>query len=391
MLLKDHPLFSEYNQDKNHYDLDTLAAGSSKDAWWVCKNGHEWSARISSRTKSGNGCGYCSGRLPIPGETDIPTVAGWMVPLFKDKEKAYRYKPNSNQKEIFVCSKGHERLQTISSVFKGSGCKICSGQEPTENNNFSIKNPEKSKYLKNFSEGYTVTPKSDKTLDFVCPLGHEFSKPVSSVVKAKSILGVCDYCSNKKILVGFNDLWTTHPDVALKLLDQTDGYRYSKGVKDKLNFLCGRGHVYQSSVYHATGKNPTGCPQCYDFSSVSLPEIDLMYYLRHYSPVSQYKGCKISRVDIQATIEGRNVGIEYDGAYHHYSDDAFERDKLKTSKMLDHFDLVVRVRAYDLKYPLREITKKQNYLEVSTKDKTLEECVLEIIEWVSSHDIIDKE
>jgi hypothetical protein len=34
---------------------------SNKKAWWMCKKGHEWEARISSRSQ-GNGCPYCSGR-----------------------------------------------------------------------------------------------------------------------------------------------------------------------------------------------------------------------------------------------------------------------------------------------------------------------------------------
>lgn len=391
MLLKNHPLFSEYSLTKNHYDLDTLKTKSGKKAWWVCKNNHEWESRICSRTDSGNGCRYCSKRSAYPGETDIATVAPWLTKQFKYPERATKYLPSSNIKEVFVCSNGHERTQTIASAFKGSGCKYCAGLAASEGNNFNSLEPEKSKHLKDYSVGFKYTRKSEAETTFICNLGHEFVSTFARVTGSQSFENVCPYCSNRKVLVGFNDLWTTHPDVAVKLLDQTDGYKYTKGVKDKIHFVCKRGHSYSSAVHHATSKNPTGCPQCYEFTTVTLPEIDLLYFLRHYVPVSQYKGYKISRVDIQAMIAGFNVGIEYDGAYHHHSEEAFKRDKVKTDKMLDHFDLVVRIRAYDPKYVLQSITVDPNYKEITTENKTLEECSLEIIEWVTSRGIIDKE
>lgn len=37
-----------------------VSAGSHEDAWWVCEDGHEWRARISSRALDGRGCPYCS-------------------------------------------------------------------------------------------------------------------------------------------------------------------------------------------------------------------------------------------------------------------------------------------------------------------------------------------
>ncbi len=42
---------------------------SHKKAWWLCKKGHEWQARIADRSSKGNGCPYCSGRRKsIPSE-----------------------------------------------------------------------------------------------------------------------------------------------------------------------------------------------------------------------------------------------------------------------------------------------------------------------------------
>jgi hypothetical protein len=37
-----------------------VTSGSGKKVWWICKNGHEWQALISARTR-GTGCPGCSG------------------------------------------------------------------------------------------------------------------------------------------------------------------------------------------------------------------------------------------------------------------------------------------------------------------------------------------
>lgn len=48
----------------------------------------------------------------------------------------------------------------------------------------------------------------------------------------------CPYCSNKLVLVGFNDLWTTHPHIAKLLKNPEDGYKYTYGCGVKLYFIC---------------------------------------------------------------------------------------------------------------------------------------------------------
>ncbi len=54
-------LMKEWNWQKNgSLDPSYLAPGSGKKAIWICENGHEWSAEISSRNK-GHGCPYCAG------------------------------------------------------------------------------------------------------------------------------------------------------------------------------------------------------------------------------------------------------------------------------------------------------------------------------------------
>jgi hypothetical protein len=43
---------------------DQIVAGSHRKVWWKCSEGpdHEWATQLSSRTDSGTGCPYCSGK-----------------------------------------------------------------------------------------------------------------------------------------------------------------------------------------------------------------------------------------------------------------------------------------------------------------------------------------
>ena len=43
-----------------------------------------------------------------------------------------------------------------------------------------------------------------------CPKGHEWDKTVSNIKKEIK----CPFCYGRKVLAGFNDLATTHPEIA---------------------------------------------------------------------------------------------------------------------------------------------------------------------------------
>ena len=52
---------------------DDVSPGSEKRVWWRCGKGHQWQSTIGSRARLGTGCPYCTGKRPIPGETDLLT------------------------------------------------------------------------------------------------------------------------------------------------------------------------------------------------------------------------------------------------------------------------------------------------------------------------------
>lgn len=58
-------IFEEWDPNKNTIAPSELSFGSHKKAWWKCKNGHEYEARIDHRV-NGSGCPYCTRSTSIP-------------------------------------------------------------------------------------------------------------------------------------------------------------------------------------------------------------------------------------------------------------------------------------------------------------------------------------
>ena len=128
-------LASEWNYKRNGKIMPSdIAIGSHSKVWWKCINNHEWQATPHNRN-NGTGCPYCSGRLPIKGETDLAT-------LFPNIAQEWNYKKNiglnpedisygSSKKVWWKCKKGHEWQSSLAHRVGGRGCPICKGERST--------------------------------------------------------------------------------------------------------------------------------------------------------------------------------------------------------------------------------------------------------------------
>ncbi len=65
----------EWDYAKN-YPLtpQQVAAGSNKEYWWKCSNGHSFYAKACNRTNRNDGCPFCSRHKAVVGETDLKTT-----------------------------------------------------------------------------------------------------------------------------------------------------------------------------------------------------------------------------------------------------------------------------------------------------------------------------
>ena len=78
--------------------------------------------------------------------------------------------------------------------------------------------------------------KTGKKYSFTCEIGHNFESLLSDVFQSGKFS--CPICSGRRVLKGYNDLWTTHPEIACRLKNQEDGYKYSAGSNMKLWWIC---------------------------------------------------------------------------------------------------------------------------------------------------------
>jgi hypothetical protein len=101
---------------------------------------------------------------------------------------------------------------------------------------------------------------SDKKVKWKCSVGHIWEVSPESRFSKTKISG-CPFCSNNKVLTGFNDLATEHPNVASEAFDW-DPRLIISGSNKKLKWICKLGHIWLASPDQRTGDRKSGCPYC---------------------------------------------------------------------------------------------------------------------------------
>lgn len=235
------------------WDPTAVTHGSNMKKLWKCDIGHNWDAPVNNRVK-GNGCPICSNQQILTGYNDLatthPEIAaqadGWDPTVVTYGHKS---------KKSWMCERGHTWESTVSGrTGKGRGCPICSNQQVLAGyNDLATVNPN----LASQADGWdpkTVSPNARATLAWKCESGHEWKSPVYS--RASGI--GCPYCSNKKVLAGYNDLATTHPELAAEA-DGWDPTKLSIGVGKKVKWVCKFNHSWEASP---NTRSKSGCPAC---------------------------------------------------------------------------------------------------------------------------------
>lgn len=180
---------------------EQIAPRSDKKIWWQCEKGHEWQATPNNRTTLKRGCPYCAGKIILPGFNDLATT---------HPELAVEWHPTKNQ-----------------------------GLLPSD-----------------------ITYGSTKKVWWLGPCGHEWEASVNN--RSNHKYG-CPYCAGQKVLAGFNDLATTHPELAKEWHPTKNGDLLPSHVmagSDKKVWWLGKcGHDWPAAIDHRS--RGSGCPVCY--------------------------------------------------------------------------------------------------------------------------------
>jgi hypothetical protein len=257
------------------WDPKSFTKGSQTRKKWRCNLGHIWTASISSRSR-GSGCPICSGQQVLVGfndlKTNFPEIAseafGWdptTVTVGSTKKTLNTWK----------CKLGHVWKTSIAKRTAGSGCPFCEGQKAWPGfNDLATTHPDLA------SEAYGWDPSmvmagSDKVLSWKCSVGHIWRVRVANRKKG----GKCPICLGQRVLIGYNDIATTHPEIATEAYEW-DPLTLTAGSGLRRKFKCAEGHIWETVVGHRTGSNPTGCPSCSEtgFSPIKDGYLYFMYH-----------------------------------------------------------------------------------------------------------------
>lgn len=128
-------------------------------------------------------------------------------------------------------------------------------------------------FNKNIKNPYTIKSYSDEKAWWIGECGHEWE----TSVKNRSLGKNCPYCAGIKVLIGFNDMWTTNPELAKLLANTEDGYKYMQWSSKRLNWKCPDcGEIIKNKTISNVNKHPLACPKCSD--GIKYPE-KFMYHL----------------------------------------------------------------------------------------------------------------
>lgn len=203
----------------------------------------------------------------------------------------------------------------------------------------------------------------------------------------------CPICTNKKVVKGINDLWTTHTNIAKLLLCADDGYKYTSGSGKHLLWKCPNcDNIIDARIPDVIYSNgELRCNKCSD--GFSYPEklmsnildslgIEYKYHVKIKDKYFIFKDKKYKpEYDFQINYNNKNVLIEMDGNFHNrphghssmtiqdieYID--FQKDKLAIDNGYEIIRIDCRISDYD--YIIKSIlsTDLKNIVDTSKLDK----------------------
>ena len=180
------------------------------------------------------------------------------------------YTSNSTKTQIKFSKCGHTADISPNNYKNGQECGVCSGQQVHRGvNDLATIYPHLAKEwhpTKNELTSHEVTQSSGKKVWWQCEKGHEWEASVASRTGGNG----CPYCANQKVLKGYNDIATTHPQYAKYFANVEDAYTYTYNSRKKVELKCPDcGHTKAIQIATLTHRG-FSCDLCSD--GISYPE-----------------------------------------------------------------------------------------------------------------------
>jgi len=170
----------------------------------------------------------------------------------------------SHKKIWWRCEYGHS-WQSFLYSRESCGCPVCAGKTVVVGfNDLQTLNPDLAKewdYEKNGKlQPKDFTAGSNKKVWWKCKLGHSWE----TIIAHRFLNGSnCPYCTGRIVWQGYNDIVTTHPDIADQWDYEKNGNlrpeQFSIGSNKKIWWECKYGHSWQVMICKRKSR---GCPVC---------------------------------------------------------------------------------------------------------------------------------
>lgn len=122
---------------------------------------------------------------------------------------------------------------------------------------------------------------------FQCKKEHIWLAEPDNVLRGSG----CPYCNDKAVLIGYNDIWTTRPDIARLFVDPEDGYKYTKSAHNKVNFRCPKCGKILNKRINDVYNCGLSCSRCSDgvsypnkFARALLDQLPVVNHIHEYHP-----------------------------------------------------------------------------------------------------------
>lgn len=361
-LINESELMKDWDLDENQgLNPAVLLVGSNKKAAWICHLcNNKWKTAIYRRAINKAGCRKCSSRKRLSfninesifkTDPDIskdwsPDKNGRLTPKMFSRHS--RYKANWR---CHICG-----VETTKRIQIYSGCMQCKEAKGLEKKNLELNFPEISKEWdkeKNRDKlPSDFMPASNRYAWWLCSTcGHSWSAKISN----RTSLGRgCPLCSNNIVVVGKNDLATTHPYLSKEWHPTKNNQLTPKDVTygsgKKIWWLCPNNHEYKATILHRA--HGTECPKCNDGRQTSFAEQATYFYIKQLYPdaLNRYSAEFLERMELDIYIPSIKLAIEYDGEAWHRKN-TIKREERKYQLCKENGIKLIRLREKMPEFP----------------------------------------
>ena len=253
---------------------EMVSSDSSRKVWWRCSipSHPSWRTAVHLRlkVKGGSKCPVCANRKILSGVNDLktlrPDLAAEWHPSRNEAVTPRHVGVGTNKRVWWKCRDGHEWKAKIANLCEGHGCPFCAGVKMSVGQTDLLTlRPEvaadwhPSKNGDKKPESYAQS--SGAVVWWKCNEGHEYRRTIRNQARSKG----CPFCRGRKLLEGFNDLATTHPELSsewdLKKNAPLIPTEVTRKTIKKVWWMCPLGHSYAAMVSNRI-LSGTGCPYC---------------------------------------------------------------------------------------------------------------------------------